>query len=275
MRLSAHILWILLPLAACGTTQPKKSHPYAQPNDLMAKEIKQRVENIAYQHNQELLNNMVWLAGKAGETAIPALLDGLRHKNAKVRASCCWVLGRIRDRRTIPNLQPLAKDQNEAVRFEAARSLVVMGDLKFSPLLIEGLDSQHTRVRYNCHMALKDATSRDFQYDHLEETERERRLAVLRWRQWYSDYSQDPWFAERYAQTHGLSEQTNKGVPAAPGGETKPTGEQRNTAPTQPEKKGGEQTQGGTETPQPIPVVIPDETGETGKTGGSETTEKK
>jgi HEAT repeat protein len=76
----------------------------------MAGEIDQRIEQIPYQHREELLQNLLWLA-QTGEQTIPAVLDGLRHDNPKVRSSCAWVLGRLRDRRTIPNLQAAVQRQ--------------------------------------------------------------------------------------------------------------------------------------------------------------------
>lgn len=67
----------------------------------MAGEITRRVEQIPYQHREELLQSLMWLA-QTGEQTIPALLTGLHHGNPKVRSSCAWVLGRIGDRRVIP-----------------------------------------------------------------------------------------------------------------------------------------------------------------------------
>ncbi|MCB9869599.1 MAG: HEAT repeat domain-containing protein [Planctomycetes bacterium] len=226
MRLPVLFAPVVLLAASCATT-PETQQGYAKANSLMQKEIRTRIQSIPFQHRQELINNLLWLQTKAGELAIPDLLTALKHDVPKVRSSACWVLGRIRDRRVIEQLRPLAKDSNEAVRMEAARALVTMGDMRHAEILIEGLDSDKVPVRYNCHMALKDATSRDFQYDHLEEDSNERRLAVLRWRTWWAEQSQDPWFAKRYAQEHGLEYSgpqlpgQKHAVPAAPMTETK------------------------------------------------------
>ena len=69
----------------------------------MGREIQARIANFPFQRGQELLNNMLWLETKAGETSIPFLLEALEHDNPKVRCSATWVLGRLRDRRVIPD----------------------------------------------------------------------------------------------------------------------------------------------------------------------------
>lgn len=215
MRIAAYGATLLFAFAACSTTDSSES-PYQQPNSLMAGEIDRRVEQIPFQHRDELLQNLLWLT-QTGEQTIPALLAGLRHENPKVRSSSAWVLGRLRDRRTIPNLQQAMRDTDQTVRMECARTLVTLGDLHWSPNLIEGLDSDRKEVRYMCHEALKTATGHDFGYDHLNQNVAELRQTVLRWRQWWSEYSGDDFFAQSYQQQHGL-----QGQPAAPMGEQKP-----------------------------------------------------
>jgi len=225
MRLYA-LIALVLPVAACsGPATLEKPHPYAEANALMRREIQTRIHDIAFQHQQELLDSLIWLQTRAGETAIPDLVDALKHESPKVRASAAWVLGRIRDRRTIPDLQPLISDKNAAVRLEVARSLVGMGDMNCATILIEGLHSDKVPVRFNCHMALRDATKRDFQYDHLEDDIQQRRLAVWRWRRWWGEQNQDPWFAENYAKAHSLelpasNAQEQECVPSVPLTET-------------------------------------------------------
>lgn len=216
MRIAAVGAILLFALASCSTTESAPESPFQQPNQLMGEEITRRIEQIPYQHKDELLQNLLWLS-QAGEQTIPALVSGLGHQSPKVRSSCCWVLGRLRDRRTIPNLQTVMKDAEASVRMEAARSLVLMGDLVWAPTLIEGLDSDRREVRYLCHEALATSTGHDFGYDHLNQDQTELRTAVLRWRQWWSDYSGDAMFAQVYQQKHSLAPQF-----AAPAGETKP-----------------------------------------------------
>lgn len=215
MRIAAFGATLLIAFSGCSTTTAKPSDsPYLQPNSLMTGEITRRVEQIPYQHREELLENLMWLA-QTGEQTIPALLTGMQHESPKVRSSCAWVLGRIADRRTIPDLQLAMKDSDPTVRMECARTLVVLGDLTWSPMLIEGLDSDRKEVRYLCHEALKSSTGHDFGYDHLNENKDQLLLSVLRWRQWWGEYAGDPVFAQSYQQKHNLQAQ-----PAQPMGET-------------------------------------------------------
>lgn len=210
MRFAVLTLPLLL-LCSCSMFSSEEKETFTPPNSLMADEIQSRVDQIPYQHGQELVLNLMWLA-QTGESTIPTLLNGLKHDNPKVRSSCAWTLGRIRDRRTIPYLQAGVKDSNETVRLECARTLVTLGDVQQAPVLIEGLDSNKKEVRYMCHEALKTSTGRDFGYDHLSENETQRRTAVLGWRQWWAEYSGDTFFASSYQQKFLLQ-------PAQPMGE--------------------------------------------------------
>lgn len=216
MRIAAFSLPALLcVLAGCGSSAPVKTEsPFIAPNSLMADEIDSRIENIPYQHREELLLSLQWLS-QQGEQAIPALLQGLSSTDAKTRSSCAWTLGRIGDRRVIPQLQKCTNDESETVRLEIARQLLMMGDYTTAPTLIEGLDSDRKEVRYLCHEALKSATGRDFGYDHLSEDAHARATAAYGWRTWWSEYCGDPFFAQNYARQHGL-----QGL-AAPMGEVK------------------------------------------------------
>jgi hypothetical protein len=214
MRIAALSALLSFAFAACSSPPPPPAADgFQQPNGLMATEINRRIEQIPYQHRDELYQNLLWLA-QTGEQTIPTLLTGLQHENPKVRSSCAWVLGRLGDRRTIPDLQRAAKDPEMTVKLECCRTLVQMGDLVWAPALIEALDSERKEVRFMCHDALKNATGNDFGYDHLTENSSQMRLSVLRWRQWWSDYSGDAAFAQVYQQRHGL-----QAVPAMPMGE--------------------------------------------------------
>ncbi|MCA8974633.1 MAG: HEAT repeat domain-containing protein [Planctomycetes bacterium] len=214
MRIAAFGATLMIAFAACSTTTPEKTDsPFTQPNKLMAAEISRRIDQIPYQHREELVESLLWLV-QTGEQVIPAVLTALHSEQPKVRSSAAWVLGMLRDRRTIPYLQQAAGDSEPAVRLECARTLVLLGDLTSAPMLIEGLDSERKEVRYLCHEALRSSTGHDFGYDHLAMNKDEMRGSVLRWREWWSGYSGDASFAMDYQQANGI------GMPAAPQGET-------------------------------------------------------
>lgn len=222
MRIHYIVALACVGLSACGTTTQVEESTFVEPNDLMAQEIDERIAQIPYQQREELFNNLVWLS-QAGEQAIPSLLQALTADNPKVRSNSLWVLGRMRDRRTIPAMQSLAQDADETVRLEAARSLVTLGDLKHVPILVNGLDSDKVQVRFMCHAALTDATGRNFGYDHLNSDITARQEAAYRWRKWWADQSGDPWFAKDYAADRNLDvfAAENWGTaPSAPMGET-------------------------------------------------------
>lgn len=243
MRIAVTAATLLFALASCSTTESTVS-PYQQPNSLMSSEINQRIDQIPFQHRDELLQNLLWLH-QAGEQTIPALLRGLNAEDPKVRSSCCWVLGRLRDRRTVNDLRQLVTDSEASVSLEACRTLVIMGDLEQSPRLIEGLDSDRKEVRFMCHEALKSATGHDFGYDHLTPNQNEMQLAVLRWRQWWGEYGGDTFFATSYQKENGLSSL------AEPGGETKL---QDQSEPEQPEASLPEVKAEETQSPALIPT---------------------
>ncbi len=255
MRIAVLSLPLMLLCTACSMFSTQEKSEFTPPNSLMADEIHSRVQQIQYQHRDELLQNLMWLS-QTGEPAIQALLDGLKSQSPKVRSSCAWALGRIHDRRTIPHLQAVVKDQNETVRLEAARALLGMGDLSPSTLLIEGLDSDKKEVRFLCHESLKASTGRDFGYDHLSDDEAQRHIAVLSWRQWWSDYSGDAYFAQSYQERHGM-------VPAKPMGEV----QQAQDTPFVQDESGSEPAPQGAETttpdttPNATPNVEPTSTG--------------
>ena len=230
----ARMAWIALvglPLwASCASMSGSSRFP--EPNQLMAEEIRSRIAQIPYQHREELFHNLLWLA-QAGEQAIPALLEALRHSDPKLRSNATWTLGQIGDRRVIVDLQALARDDDRMVRLEAARTLVMLGDIQHCPQLIEALDSEQIQVRYFCHEALKASTNQDFGYDHLSEDQGQRLAAVLGWRTWWSEVSGDPWFASSYASTHGLQDPVASPpqlTPAAPMVEVRPVEEAQGSA---------------------------------------------
>jgi hypothetical protein len=211
----------LVSLGACGTSAPTTEYTdFARPNALMGEEIENRIAQIPFQHRGELYDNLIWLSQR-GEQAVPALLQGLKHAEPKVRSNCAFVLATIGDRRVIPFLQTAAGDDNEVVRLEIARSLVQMGDLKYAPTLIEGLDSERFQVRYYCHETLRAATGRDFGFDHLTEDVATRRQAVLQWRQWWAEQSGDRFFASEYARRNALTGEA-PAVPTPPAPQVEP-----------------------------------------------------
>jgi hypothetical protein len=177
-------------LAGCGSVQ-SSSREFTEPNTLIKGEIQQRIDQIQYQHREELMNNLLWLANQ-GEHAMGQLNEALRHEEPKVRSSVVWCLGRMGDRRAVPHLQALvSRETDETVRLEASRTLLLLGDFAQTATLINGLESERRHVRYLCHEALRSQTGHDFGYDHRSENAVERAGAVAQWRNWWAEQSGD------------------------------------------------------------------------------------
>ena len=146
-------------------------------------EIEERIAALEFQTEEALYQNIVRLV-YIGEPAIPFIVGGLGHKAARVRASCAYVLGVVRDRRTIGALQVHLGDQASVVRYEVATSLGIMGVRDSYPVLIEGLKDAEIRNRYKAHEALTMLTKNDFGYKH-DDTPQTRAKAVRLWEEWY------------------------------------------------------------------------------------------
>jgi HEAT repeat protein len=172
-------------LAGCGITDQKDpaERDFSEATGFLREEIVQRLDALQYQSGPELITNVNRLA-YIGEPAIPFLLAGLTHTSARTRSSCAFVLGNLRDRRTIPALRERLADSVLLVRYEAATALCAMGEGSGYPVLIAGLSDPEIRNRYKAHEALTLLTSLDFGYRH-DADPATRRMAVLRWEEWW------------------------------------------------------------------------------------------
>jgi len=144
--------------------------------------IQERIDNIKYQSNLTLVENLERLAAY-GDMAIPQLVAGLQSPDASTRMGCAYVLGRIGNTKVIPDLLPLLQDESAIVRYEAAYRLGTLGSREGYGVLVDGLEDDNIRNRYNCFRGLQELTNRDFGYSHNASPEL-RRAAVARWREW-------------------------------------------------------------------------------------------
>jgi hypothetical protein len=183
-------LLVVVGLGCAGNDDRPGIDTYVKPGTLLEKEIKSRIDSFEYSAGVRLVQSQQRLA-QIGEPAIPYLLDGLRHPSALTRGSCAYVLGLIRDLRTIPDLERVArKDDVAGVRYEAAASLVALGDNAGWRTLIEGLRDEDIRLRFKCYEMLHAVTKLDFGYAHDAAPE-EREAAVKRWEAWLAAKSAD------------------------------------------------------------------------------------
>ena len=144
--------------------------------------IQERIDNIKYQSDLTLVENLERLAAY-GDMAIPQVTAGLQSADASTRMGCAYVLGRIGNTQVIPDLLPLLQDDSPIVRYEAAYRIGTLGSREGYGVLVDGLEDENIRNRFNCFKGLQELTKRDFGYSHNAPPEH-RRAAVARWRAW-------------------------------------------------------------------------------------------
>lgn len=177
-------------LQSCASTS---NSDFVSPGEIMEEKIAESIAAIPFQHQQELVDNLLWLA-QLGEQAIPAVSEALSAPEPKVRSSAAWVLGRMGDKRSIPFLRKQVSDSNEIVRLEVSRSLLSLGDYSQIPVLIAGLDSELQYVRFLCYDALSNTTGKSFDYDHRISDRGDRAGSVEKWQQWWAAQKKETWF---------------------------------------------------------------------------------
>lgn len=169
-------------LPGCVSTSDAAGVPLAGENETTARHMRERIEEMRYMHGQELLNRMEEFV-RIGDDAVPALRSAAKSDDWLVRSSVMWVLGAIGDRRNIDTIHASIDDRNPAVRYQAASSLVKLGDPRGFPVLVTGLSDPQIDVRYKCFQSLKSATGQDFGYRH-DADPTDRRDSVARWLDW-------------------------------------------------------------------------------------------
>lgn len=180
--------------SSCGSTTVNPDlPPIEKPSKLMADTIKDRISQIEYQDGDELLANLTWLSNQ-GIASLPGLIEALDNPVPKVRANAAWCLGQAGNRKAIPYLQQRAKDKNATVRLEIARQLLFLGDYSQVATLIEGLDSDNTRVRFLAYEALRSTTGKDYGYDFRVASQEGRAESVAKWNTWWTEQKGSQWF---------------------------------------------------------------------------------
>ncbi len=119
-----------------------------------------------------------------GETAIPALLEAVASPEPRKRAPAAYLLGVLKDRRTLPTLAALAEgDPVAAVRYEAAAALLLMLDPRGFPPLVAGLSDPDVRLRHTCIDVLAETTHERWGFE-ADGSPDEREAAIRRWNAW-------------------------------------------------------------------------------------------
>lgn len=191
--MSIRLLALLLAAAFCGCkSSPSADSPENKTveerglaestNPMVQARLQARVDNIKYQRGTTLITNLERIAAY-GEPAIPICLEGLKSEDSMTRMGCAYVIGRIGDTRTVPELEATLSDQVDFVRYEAASQLGNMGSKAGYGVLVEGLESERVEYRFKCYEALRELTGHTFGYVHNAPDE-ERAEAVAKWKAW-------------------------------------------------------------------------------------------
>lgn len=174
---------LLASLPACVTEYDNSPGvSFRDGNATTRKHYHDQIEEMRYMRGQELLSRMNYLLSLGADVA-PELQECSNSDDWLVRSSVMWIFGALGDRRNLPYVQARLTDANSTVRYQAAATLVKLGDPQGFPLLVEGLADDEITTRFKCFQALKTATGRDFGYAH-DGAPDERRQAVARWLDW-------------------------------------------------------------------------------------------
>ncbi len=118
-----------------------------------------------------------------GEPAIPALVRALDSPDAEARGAAAWLLGFLHDPRSADPLGRHLQDAAPLVRYEAAASLLKLGDDRGTATIVAGLEDPDPLIRAKCIILLEEVTGRDLGY-RPDLAPDERAAAVARWRAW-------------------------------------------------------------------------------------------
>jgi HEAT repeat protein len=187
--MSIRLLALLFAVAmvGCKSSEPEEKSAdergFAEStNPMVPARIQARVDNIRYQRGTTLITNLERLVAY-GEPAVPYCVEGLKSDDAMTRMGCAYVLGRIGDTRTVPELEATLQDPVDYVRYEAASQLGGMGSKSGYGVLVEGLESDRVEYRFKCFEALRELSGHTFGYVHNAPDE-ERAEAVTKWKAW-------------------------------------------------------------------------------------------
>lgn len=118
-----------------------------------------------------------------GEPAVPQLIANLSSCNQDVQVMSAYVLGMIKDPRSLDALQRATVEGKPVVRYEAATAMLRMGDRRGLATMVDALDSPDPLVRARAILVLSDRTGETFGYKADDEPD-ERAAALSRWRAW-------------------------------------------------------------------------------------------
>lgn len=180
-----------VPDPACRVDAGQGNRPYFAGDAPTRDEIAAIVAELSLARGEKVIEVGMRLVGK-GEPAVPALREALVAEDPALRANAAYLLGVLKDRRTVPDLRRAASDDADAtVRYEAAAALLELHDASGFAVLVGGLDDADARRRAKCIDVLAEKTRERFGYE-PDGDPAERAAAIRRWRTWLAARAQDP-----------------------------------------------------------------------------------
>jgi hypothetical protein len=171
-----------VPPRPTGDAEPLPDRPYAEGTTEQRAAIAALVARLRTAEGAEALDLFQRIA-RAGESALPPLLEALRDPDPALRANAAYLLGHFRDRRTVPALVAATADPEPAVRYEAAAALLEVQDARGFAVLVAGLEDPDARLRAKCRQVLVERAGEDLGFDPAGPPAA-RAEAVRRWRAW-------------------------------------------------------------------------------------------
>ncbi|MHC4959651.1 MAG: HEAT repeat domain-containing protein [Planctomycetota bacterium] len=173
-------------MVACTTTVTEKTEAdqagLDPTNPMVQLRLQGRIDNIKYQRGTTLIANLERIAAY-GDAALEICTENLGNENAMTRMGCVYVLGRIGNPQSVPDMEKLLVDEAKFVRYEAASQLGNLGSRSGYTVLVDGLSDDNIRYRYKCFEALQQLTGRTFDYSHNASPE-SRKVSVEKWAVW-------------------------------------------------------------------------------------------
>lgn len=167
----------------CRVEAGEGNRPYYAGSAPVRDEVDRLIGELAAARGEKVVEVGMRLVRK-GEPAVPRLRQALADGDPALRANAAWLLGVMKDRRTIPDLERAATaDADVTVRYEAAGALLGLGDPTGFPVLIDGLSERDARRRAKCIDVLAEHTRERFGFE-PDGVPAEREAAIGRWRAW-------------------------------------------------------------------------------------------
>jgi HEAT repeat protein len=166
----------------CGPIALGDDRPYRTGGEHEERLLREAIGRLATASGEEAAATGRAVVSR-GESAVPPLLDALRSPDARLRGAAAYLLGVLKDRRTLPALATASSDAVPAVRYEAAAAMLEMQDARGFAVLVAGLEDADARLRGKCIEVLEEKAGTTLGFE-ADGAPADRAAAVQRWRAW-------------------------------------------------------------------------------------------